>query len=89
MLNVTVRFILAALKLVFKITLVLGGVVVSSLGNACQAIRSGGVDHEDNSNSCDSMKGFVQDEQSAMSELTRGNLSEGQMGNYWGIGEKN
>ncbi|MOA57032.1 hypothetical protein D3C78_1811300 [compost metagenome] len=67
----------------------LGGVVFSSLGNAFKAILSGDGDHEDNSNAGDGMKGFVQDEQSALNELTRGNLSEGQMGNYWGIGEKN
>lgn len=84
----TVRFILAALKLVFKITLALGGVVFSSLGSAFQTILSGAGDHENNSNDSNGMNGFVQDEQSAMNELTRGNISEGQMGNYWGIGEK-
>lgn len=89
MLNFSLRFVLATVKLAFKIMLVLGSVVFSSLGNAFQAILSNDGSGEDKSSDGYEMKGFVHDEQSAMNEFSRGNISEGQMGSYWGVGEKN
>lgn len=89
MLDFTVRFILASLKLILKVTLIIGGLVFSSLGNAFLAFLE--TDHKTDENPSENynLKGFVQDEQTAMREFTQGNISESEMGNYWGIGEKN
>ncbi|WP_404299103.1 hypothetical protein [Alicycliphilus denitrificans] len=87
MLDFMVRFVLATLKLVLKITFIVGGLVFSSFGNAFLAMLESNEEEEGAAEGY-KMKGFVNDEQSAMREFTRGNISEGQMVNFFGIGEK-
>ncbi|WP_280190819.1 hypothetical protein [Delftia sp. PS-11] len=87
MLDFTVRFILATLKFIFKVTLIIGGLIFSSLGNAFIAMLESSEENDKKANDY-RMKGFVNDEQSAMREFSRGNISEGQMANFWGVGEK-
>ena len=87
MLNVTVRFILAALKLIFRIMLILGGLVISSIKNAFAVFFSAD-DTADEETVEVSEKSFVYDKSSAINASVSREYSEARLAQFWNMEDK-
>lgn len=84
MLDFMVRFILASLKLIFKLTLIIGGLFFSALGNAAAAMLDTKETDQPEHDEMASVyrKSFITDEVSAAQALNSGDLTSDELVYY-------
>lgn len=87
MLDFTVRFILATLKLIFKVTLIIGGLVFSSLGNAFLTMLNDESHKTDEAGDLErfARRASVCDEISATQAYYNGDITASELVNYQDI----
>lgn len=87
MLDFTVRFILATLKFIFKVTLIIGGLIFSSFGNAISAFLS--AEEAPEEEEVENNKTiFVCDKASAINAFAAGEINEAQLARFWTMKDK-
>ncbi|WP_141832162.1 hypothetical protein [Delftia sp. HK171] len=88
MLTYTYRFFTATLKFSWKIFIIIGGLVLSSIGNALTSFISDSQDDFGNETEPEHQKPIVVDKNSAMQAFYSGQCSSAEVDKYWNFEDK-
>lgn len=83
MLNFIARFVLATFKLVFRIVLILGGLVFSSLASAVVAMLGSRGNESEQQHDEINQESFAYDKSSAIQAFAAGDCDEAQLAHFW------